>query len=224
MLAGQIHHYGNSGEHSSAPRSATSAGDASRVKLPRTACRPRHRRDDRYRIHHIRVHPEHTERGGHSADDDRAGPCRCDRCTYHRPSGYRLAYGSSPAGRFNTADRAVACAEGTPGPSNRCVSGSRTIGTLVRSVRKRARPGPLCSTGSFPLAFQGHQLADELMAKRSKASRRSLINTGRDTRFVRRGKSGRFKESDDVGRSLKADRRKKAKRKIRSGYGDKGDR
>lgn len=62
------------------------------------------------------------------------------------------------------------------------------------------------------------------MAKRRKASRRSLVKTGRDTRFVRRGKRGRFKDSDDVGKSLKADRRKKAKRKIRSGYGDKGDR
>jgi hypothetical protein len=41
---------------------------------------------------------------------------------------------------------------------------------------------------------------------------------------LRRGKKGRFKESDDVGRSLRGDRRKKAKRKVRSGYGDRGDR
>jgi hypothetical protein len=60
--------------------------------------------------------------------------------------------------------------------------------------------------------------------KRRKASKRQLIRTGRDTRFVRRGAKGRFKESDDVGRSLRSDRRKKAKRKVRSGYGDKGDR
>ena len=61
-------------------------------------------------------------------------------------------------------------------------------------------------------------------AKRRKAAKRELIRTGRDTRFVRRGKKGRFKESADVGRSLRTDRRKKAKRKVRSGYGDKGDR
>ena len=60
--------------------------------------------------------------------------------------------------------------------------------------------------------------------KKRKAAKRRVIRTGRDTRFVRRGKRGRFKESDDVGRSLKAERRKKAKKKVRSGYGDKGDR
>ena len=39
------------------------------------------------------------------------------------------------------------------------------------------------------------------MAKR-KAAKRELINTGTDKRFARRGAQGRFKESDDVGRSL----------------------
>jgi hypothetical protein len=33
---------------------------------------------------------------------------------------------------------------------------------------------------------------------------------------------GRFQESDDVGRSLSADRRKTAKEKVESGYGDQG--
>ena len=60
--------------------------------------------------------------------------------------------------------------------------------------------------------------------KRRKATKRKLVDTGRDKRFVRRGKKGRFKESDDLGRSLTADRRKKAKRKVKSGYGDRGDR
>jgi hypothetical protein len=60
--------------------------------------------------------------------------------------------------------------------------------------------------------------------KRRKAPKRKLVRTGRDARFMRRGAKGRFKESDDVGRSLRSDRRKKAKRKVRSGYGDKGDR
>ena len=59
---------------------------------------------------------------------------------------------------------------------------------------------------------------------RRKASKRELINTGTDKRFVRRGAKGRFRESDDVGRSLSADRRRTAKRKVKSGQGDKGDR
>ena len=43
-------------------------------------------------------------------------------------------------------------------------------------------------------------------------------------RYVRR-KAGKFtKSQDDVGRSLKADRRKRAKRAVKSGEGDRGDR
>jgi len=55
-------------------------------------------------------------------------------------------------------------------------------------------------------------------------AKRELINTGTDKRFVRRSKNGTFKESDDVGKSLAADRRKKAKTRAKSGQGDKGDR
>ena len=61
-------------------------------------------------------------------------------------------------------------------------------------------------------------------AARTKAAKRELIDTGTDKRFVRRGAGGKFKESDDVGKSLSADRRKKAKTKVKSGQGDKGDR
>ena len=61
------------------------------------------------------------------------------------------------------------------------------------------------------------------MAKR-KASSRELINTGSDKRFVRRSGSGKFKESDDVGRSLAQDRSQRARTKSRKGQGDRGDR
>jgi hypothetical protein len=53
---------------------------------------------------------------------------------------------------------------------------------------------------------------------------RELIDTGRDKRYVRRSKTGQFKESDDVSRSLSADRRRKAKRPAKKGEGDRGDR
>lgn len=53
---------------------------------------------------------------------------------------------------------------------------------------------------------------------------RELIDTGTDKRFVRRDKSGRFKASDDVGRSLGADSRKRAKTRSKKGEGDRGDR
>ena len=66
--------------------------------------------------------------------------------------------------------------------------------------------------------------ATKRTASRKKAAKRELIDTGTDKRFVRRGAAGKFKESDDVGKSLSADRRKKAKTKVKSGQGDKGDR
>jgi hypothetical protein len=61
------------------------------------------------------------------------------------------------------------------------------------------------------------------MAKR-RPSKRELINTATDTRYVRRDAQGRFKESDDVSRSLAADRRRAAARPAESGHGDRGDR
>lgn len=61
------------------------------------------------------------------------------------------------------------------------------------------------------------------MTKR-KSARRELVNTGTDKRYVRRDASGKFKESDDVGRSLAQDRQRKAKTKAKRGQGDRGDR
>jgi len=60
-------------------------------------------------------------------------------------------------------------------------------------------------------------------AKRG-TGKRELINTGNDKRYVRRDAQGQFKESDDVGRSLSADRRRRAKTSVKPGYGDRGDR
>jgi hypothetical protein len=56
------------------------------------------------------------------------------------------------------------------------------------------------------------------------SGKRERIAPRGDTRFVRRDGKGQFKESDDAGRSFSVDRRKKAKTKVKSGYGDRGDR
>jgi hypothetical protein len=45
-----------------------------------------------------------------------------------------------------------------------------------------------------------------------------------DKRFVRRDTEGKFKESDDVGKSLAADQRQHSKTKSKPGEGDRGDR
>jgi hypothetical protein len=60
------------------------------------------------------------------------------------------------------------------------------------------------------------------MAKK-KSQKRELIDTGNDKRYVRRDSEGKFKEVDNQSRSLSLDRRKKAKTKVKSGQGDKGD-
>ena len=59
--------------------------------------------------------------------------------------------------------------------------------------------------------------------KRS-SSKRELINTGTDKRYVRRDDKGQFKESDDVGKSLSQDRKRQAKHDAKPGQGDRGDR
>jgi hypothetical protein len=56
------------------------------------------------------------------------------------------------------------------------------------------------------------------------AGKRELIEPKGDKRYIRRDEKGRIKESDDVGRSLAADRRTKAKTVAKAGQGDKGDR
>ena len=62
------------------------------------------------------------------------------------------------------------------------------------------------------------------MATKRSRSKRELINTGTDKRYVRRGKEGKFKESDDVGKSLSQDRKQPAKNASKPGQGDRGDR
>jgi hypothetical protein len=44
-----------------------------------------------------------------------------------------------------------------------------------------------------------------------------------DSRYVRRDEEGQFGKQDDVGKSLKQDRAKKAKTVVKSGQGDRGD-
>ena len=60
--------------------------------------------------------------------------------------------------------------------------------------------------------------------RRAGTAKRERISPRGDTRYVRRDATGQFKESDDAGRSLSADRRRKAKTRAKPGYRDRGDR
>jgi len=62
------------------------------------------------------------------------------------------------------------------------------------------------------------------MKRSHKIAKRTTIQPhSGDRRYVRRDKAGRFKEEVEVGRSLAADRRRKAKIKVAAGQGDRGD-
>ncbi len=61
------------------------------------------------------------------------------------------------------------------------------------------------------------------MPKDTSSSKRELIDTGTDKRYVRRDKDGQFKESVDQGRSLAQDVKRDAKTTVKSGEGDRGD-
>jgi hypothetical protein len=61
------------------------------------------------------------------------------------------------------------------------------------------------------------------MARRTTTSRESIKNRG-GSFYAKRDANGRFKEMDQVGRSLAADRRQHAKKETKSGHGDQGDR
>jgi hypothetical protein len=60
--------------------------------------------------------------------------------------------------------------------------------------------------------------------KKRSSSKRETLRSRNATFFAKRTAKGRFKEMDERGRSLAADRRRKAKKTVKSGHGDQGDR
>jgi hypothetical protein len=94
--------------------------------------------------------------------------------------------------------------------------------TAKKSVKKAARKPAAKKTAKKSAKTATRKTARK--SARKTAAKRELIDTGTDQRFVRRAPGGTFNESDDVGRSLAADRRTKAATKTTSGQGDKGDR
>ena len=76
----------------------------------------------------------------------------------------------------------------------------------------------------YQLQRRAFERMDPMAKKKRVAAKRELIDTKRGgKRYVRRGATGAFKEGDQVSRSLPADRRKKAKTKVKKGQGDRGD-
>lgn len=83
---------------------------------------------------------------------------------------------------------------------------------------------------AFEIARRYRTLAKKKSTSRKRSARnrsttkREKLDTGRNTAYAKRTRTGRFKEMDDVGRSLTTDRRKRAQKTTKSGHGDQGDR
>lgn len=101
-------------------------------------------------------------------------------------------------------------------PTLRYAIKSRALETCTQCSASEDRLRP---SSRQPLAGPSLTRKDDPMP-----AKRELIDPKGDKRYVRRGSEGRFKESDDVGRSLSMDQRKKAKMVTKPGQGDKGDR
>jgi hypothetical protein len=56
------------------------------------------------------------------------------------------------------------------------------------------------------------------------SGKRDLVKRKQSSAYAKRTAKGRFKEMDDVPKSLRQDRKTKAKRKVKAGYGDRCDR
>lgn len=61
------------------------------------------------------------------------------------------------------------------------------------------------------------------MQQNELSRKRDLVKSGTTTMYAKRTSTGRFKQIDNMGPSQAADRRTKAKKKTKSGYGDQGD-
>ena len=95
--------------------------------------------------------------------------------------------------------------------------GKSSTGKVKKSAKKAATKKSATKKSTAKKSAAGG-------ARGKKSSRRELIDTGRDKRYVRRDAQGQFNESDDVGRSLSQDRRRQAKGTSKPGQGDRGDR
>lgn len=102
-------------------------------------------------------------------------------------------------------------AKKTAGPKKKA-SAKKTVGKRTSAPKHRTAPKKKTATRKPP-------------AVEKKAGRRELIDTGTNKLFVRRNEQGTsFKKVVDAGKSIARDKQTKAKRKVRSGQGDKGDR
>ena len=112
-----------------------------------------------------------------------------------------------------------------------CVSATGEVSdceTIVVMATKNASPAKRTATSKKSAAkkpaAKGPAAAKKAPARKKAASKRELIEPHKgDKRYVRRKADGSFGKTVDVGRSLAADKRRTAKKKVPKGQGDRGD-
>lgn len=80
------------------------------------------------------------------------------------------------------------------------------------------------TAGTKSTAAANNAASKGTASKAKGSGKRDLVQTPTGSFYAHRDGQGQFTELDEVGRSLAADRRQKAKTKVKSGYGDRGDR
>ena len=121
---------------------------------------------------------------------------------FDRPSGPGIA-SPSPNRRSHLAKKAAA---------------ARKTGTRKAAGRK---------TGSRKTASRkttSRKTTSRKSTSRKSSAKRTAVSNRAGSFYAKRKSTGRFKEMDEKGRSLKTDRRRKAKKATKPGYGDQGDR
>lgn len=96
----------------------------------------------------------------------------------------------------------------------------------VKTVAKRAtkRAAKTVKKAVKKAAKKSAKTAAKKTVKRArKAGQRDLVQAPNATFYATREDDGSFKEMDEIGRSLSADRRRTAKRTVKAGFGDQGD-
>jgi len=88
------------------------------------------------------------------------------------------------------------------------------------ATKRKPSTGATKSTG----AARSRKAAGAERTPKRGSGKRDTVNAPNATFYARRGPGGEFREMDEKGRALAADRRKKAKAKVGSGMGDRGDR
>ena len=95
--------------------------------------------------------------------------------------------------------------------------------TKSRSGRSTARKGSTKKASASKKTSTREKTATRGSAKRA-TGKRDTVKAKNATFYARRGTGGEFREMDEKGKSLAADRRQRAKKTAVSGMGDRGDR